>query len=82
MQINSAVQSAGRVLTGGVRSLNAVAERNIVPSLNLKSNVNAKTLNAVKNAAKNVAATKKNNMKLVGGSRRVRKTLRGLLSFF
>lgn len=84
VQVNSAVQQAGRVLNGGARNINAVAERNIVPSVNLKSNVNAKTLNAVKNAAKNVASTKKNGFRWEGGSRRrrARNTLKSLMSFF
>jgi hypothetical protein len=66
--VNGAVASANNVLNSGVRGINAAAERRIVPNVTLKSNVNSSTINAVKNAANNVASTKK--IKMNGGRRR------------
>jgi hypothetical protein len=66
--VNGAVASANSVLNSGVRGINAAAERRIVPNVTLKSNVNNSTINAVKNAANNVASTKK--IKMNGGRRR------------
>jgi len=66
--VNGAVASANSVLNSGVRGLNAAAERRIVPNVHIKSAVTGGTLAAVRNAANNVASTKK--IKLQGGARR------------
>lgn len=79
--INGAVQSAGQMLNSGVRGLNAAAERRVVPNVNLRSNVTNGTMVAVKNAANNVAATKKMNM-MRGGRRSGRKSRKSFFSSF
>lgn len=80
--VNDAVQSANNVLNSGVRGLNNAAERRIVPNLHIKSAVNGGTLAAVKNAANNVASTKK--IKFQGGARRRngRKSRKSIFSAF
>lgn len=80
--VNSAVESANNVLNSGANSLNNAAERRIVPNVHIKSHVNGGTLVAVRNAAKNVASTKK--IKLNGGARRRngRKSRKSIFSSF
>ena len=80
--VNGAVESANNVLNSGANSLNNAAERKIVPNVHIKSHVNGGTLAAVRNAAKNVAATRK--IKLSGGGRRRngRKSRKSIFSAF
>jgi alanyl-tRNA synthetase len=80
-QINGAVQRGGNLINSGVTSLNNAAERKIMPSVRLTSNVNSNTMNAVRNAANSVAATKKMKMNMHGGARN-RKSRRSFFSFF
>jgi hypothetical protein len=79
--VNGAVATANGVLNSGVRGINAAAERRIVPNVTLKSNVSNMTMNAVKNAAAGVAATKK--IKMNGGRRRnARKSRKSFFASF
>lgn len=62
-KINGALNSANRVLSAGVTSLNGAAQARVAPNVRVNANVTRSHLNAVKNVAKTVSAATKGGRK-------------------